>query len=88
MSARADWRTYAACRQDPQSWEVLGTRLTKRNREAMRICDEECPVRRNCEAAYENLAFDGVIVAGRLRREPLRVHVPLRANGRAGVKAS
>lgn len=77
-----DWRTRAACRDyDPEMWSVFGTKLTRDNRLAIRICNNLCPVSEECEKYAKRVGLIGVIAAGEPCNTPLRLHVPARAHG-------
>ena len=74
-----DW-SQARCRERPEWWEVLGVNLSEANRRAIALCGS-CPVLDACGRWAAGLAFDGMIVAGEVRRQPLRVHCPGRSRG-------
>ena len=64
-----DWRDSAACRDyDPTLWDLVGQALTSDNMLAKRIC-HRCPVLAECDSWAQGRPFDGVIVAGQVRRQ-------------------
>lgn len=86
---RHDEITRAACRDhDPDMWAIDTQRRADENREAMRICRRECPVRAWCfdEAVRMGTAADGMIYGG--HRFPLPSPRVIDAGAAYGLSAA
>jgi hypothetical protein len=71
-----DWRYYAACRAHPhvEWWDegFVGHRETRegkaeRHERAIKVCDEQCVVKAECEAAIDPDRDEGVRAGRRLK---------------------
>lgn len=59
-----DWRTRAACRDQPGAWD--GDATPDDRAHAMTVCLNDCPVLTQCDAFARSIRPDGGVWAGRI----------------------